>query len=140
MLPPRGSEEISLKSRQQQTELAIEERLLLGLRKHMHAADTQRKGLFAKWVVVVMGSQKFQSLCKGQFFCFFFLNSSFLPFIPSTSLLPLPTPPPSPFIWGKAFHGNQHSMVCQVEAEPSSSLPPSLLPPSRLNKASDHRV
>lgn len=134
MLPPGGSEEISLKSRQQQTELAIEERLLLGLRKHMHAADTQRKGLFAKWVVVVMGSQKFQSLCKGQFF--FFLNS----FIPSTSLLPLPTPPPSLFIWGKAFHGNQHSMVCQVEAEPSSSLPPSLLPPSRLNKASDHRV
>lgn len=88
MLPPGGSEEISLKSRQQQTELAMEKRLLLGLKKHMHAADTQRKGLFAKWVMVVMGSQKFQSVCKGQFFFFF---KFIIPSIHSLDLSPAPT-------------------------------------------------
>lgn len=85
--PPGGSREISLKSRQQQTELAGGERLLLGLRKHMRAADTQRKGLFAKGVVAVMGSQKFSLFVRVSFS---FLIHHFFPFIPSTPSCPYP--------------------------------------------------
>lgn len=129
---PGDSREISLKSRQQQTEVG--EKAFIRAEEAHTCSRHIKKRTFCKGGGGSDGEPKIQPRCKGQFF---FFNSSFLPFIPSTSLLPLPTLAPSLCIWGKAFHGNQHSMAYQVEAGPSPSFPSPL---SRLNKASHHRV